>query len=146
MEGRRRRADETQQEKLRLKMALKTLTDRIALLGEMEKEYEGFSNAVKLVMQAAEKKALRGIHGPVASLIKTQEKYTVALEIALGAGMQNIVVDREEDGKAAIGYLKQRNGGRATFLPMTAVRGDTLRENVSGRIRLCGAGRRPDRI
>ena len=54
----------------------------------------------------------------------------MALEIALGAGMQNIVVDREEDGKAAIGYLKQRNGGRATFLPMTAVRGDTLRAGI----------------
>ena len=51
MEGRRRRADETQQEKLRLTMALKTLTDRIALLGEMEREYEGFSRAVQLVMQ-----------------------------------------------------------------------------------------------
>lgn len=113
-------------------MDVAALENRIRLLTEMEKEYEGFSNAVKLVMQAAEKKALRGVHGPVASLMKTQEKYTVALEIALGAGMQNIVVDREEDGKAAIGYLKQRNGGRATFLPMTAVRGDVLREDVSG--------------
>ena len=64
--------------------------------------------------------------------MKTEEKYTVALEVALGAGMQNIVVEREEDAKAAIGYLKQRDGGRATFLPMTAVRGEKLRENVSG--------------
>ena len=78
MEGRRRRADETQQEKLRLTMALKTLTDRIALLGEMEKEYEGFSRAVKLVMRAAEKGALRGIRGPVASLMETDPAYTVA--------------------------------------------------------------------
>ena len=132
MEGRKKRSADAEAEKLQLTMDAAALENRIRLLTEMEKEYEGFSNAVKLVMQAAEKKALRGIHGPVASLIKTQEKYTVALEIALGAGMQNIVVDREEDGKAAIGYLKQRNGGRATFLPMTAVRGDTLRENVSG--------------
>ena len=131
MEGRKKRSADAEAEKLQLTMDAAALENRIRLLTEMEKEYEGFSNAVKLVMQAAEKKALRGIHGPVASLIKTQEKYTVALEIALGAGMQNIVVDREEDGKAAIGYLKQRNGGRATFLPMTAVRGDTLRENVS---------------
>ena len=131
MEGRKKRSADAEAEKLQLTMDAAALENRIRLLTEMEKEYEGFSNAVKLVMQAAEKKALRGIHGPVASLIKTQEKYTVALEIALGAGMQNIVVDREEDGKAAIGYLKQRNGGRAPFLPMTAVRGDTLRENVS---------------
>ena len=132
MEGRKKRSADAEAEKLQLTMDVAALENRIRLLTEMEKEYEGFSNAVKLVMQAAEKKTLRGVHGPVASLMKTQEKYTVALEIALGAGMQNIVVDREEDGKAAIGYLKQRNGGRATFLPMTAVRGDVLREDVSG--------------
>ena len=132
MEGRKKRAAAAEEEKLRLTMDVAAMEDRIRLLTEMEKEYEGFSRAVKLVMQAAEKKALRGIHGPVASLMKTQEKYTVALEVALGAGMQNIVVEREEDAKAAIGYLKQRDGGRATFLPMTAVRGEKLRENVSG--------------
>ena len=132
MEGRKKRAAAADEEKLRLTMDVAAMEDRIRLLTEMEKEYEGFSRAVKLVMQAAEKKALRGIHGPVASLMKTEEKYTVALEVALGAGMQNIVVEREEDAKAAIGYLKQRDGGRATFLPMTAVRGEKLRENVSG--------------
>lgn len=132
MEGRKKRAAAADEEKLRLTMDVAAMEDRIRLLTEMEKEYEGFSRAVKLVMQAAEKKVLRGIHGPVASLMKTEEKYTVALEVALGAGMQNIVVEREEDAKAAIGYLKQRDGGRATFLPMTAVRGEKLRENVSG--------------
>ena len=128
MEGRRRRADETQQEKLRLTMELKTLTDRIALLGEMEKEYEGFSRAVKLVMRAAEKGALRGIRGPVASLMETDPAYTVALEIALGGGLQNIVVGSESDAKSAIALLKQRDGGRATFLPVSTVRGNALRE------------------
>ena len=128
MEGRRRRADETQQEKLRLTMALKTLTDRIALLGEMEKEYEGFSRAVKLVMRAAEKGALRGIRGPVASLMETDPAYTVALEIALGGGLQNIVVGSESDAKSAIALLKQRDDGRATFLPVSTVRGNALRE------------------
>ena len=80
-------------------------------------------------MQAAQKNALRGIHGPVASLMTTDERYTVALETVLGMGLQNIVVDREEDAKSAMGYLKQRDGGRATFLPMTAIRGDELRES-----------------
>ena len=79
-------------------------------------------------MQAVEKRSLRGIHGPVASLIQVEDRYTVAIEIALGAGMQNIVVDREEDAKGAISYLKQRDGGRATFLPLSAIRGDELRE------------------
>ena len=79
--------------------------------------------------QASEKGALRGVHGPVASLMKADGKYAVALETALGAGMQNIVVDREEDAKGAIQFLKQRDGGRATFLPLTAIRGDELREH-----------------
>ena len=96
------------------------------LLTEMEKEYEGFSKAVKFVCRA--QSGLQGIHGPVANLVKTDGRYSLAIEIALGAGLQNIVVDREEDAKAAISYLKQRDAGRATFLPLTAIRGDELHE------------------
>ena len=128
MDGRRRRAEEAQAARVQLTMDVGALENRIRLLGEMEREYEGFSRAVKTVMQAAERQALRGIHAPVASLMTTEDRYTVAMEIALGAGMQNIVVDREEDAKAAIGYLKQRDGGRATFLPLTAIRGEVLRQ------------------
>ena len=132
MEGRREKAESAAQEKLQLTMDVRKLDDRIRLLTEMEKEYEGFSKAVKTVMQASEKNTLRGIHGPVAGLMTTQKEYAVALEIALGGALQNIVVDREEDAKAAIRFLQQRDGGRATFLPLTAIKGDVLRENVSG--------------
>ncbi len=128
MESRKKRDETAAAAKLQLTMDVNALRSRIHLLSEMEKEYEGFSKAVRLVMLAAEKKSLRGIHGPVASLMTTSEKYTVALEIALGAGLQNIVVDREEDAKAAIAYLKQRDGGRATFLPLAAIHGEELRE------------------
>ena len=128
MDGRRRRAEEAQAARVQLTMDVGALENRIRLLEEMEREYEGFSKAVKTVMQAVERQSLRGIRAPVASLMTTDEQYTVALEIALGAGMQNIVVDREEDAKTAINYLKQRDGGRATFLPLTTIRGDTLRE------------------
>ncbi len=137
MESRRKKAEEAAAEKMQLTMDVNALTDRIHLLTEMEKEYEGFSKAVKVCMQAAGR-GLRGIHGPVANLMRTDSRYTVALEIALGAGLQNIVVDAEEDAKAAIQYLKQRDGGRATFLPMSAVRGDVLRENVSGEMGFVG--------
>ena len=82
----------------------------------------------ELVMRAAEKGALRGIRGPVASLMETDSAYTVALEIALGGGLQNIVVGSESDAKSAIALLKQRDGGRATFLPVSTVRGNALRE------------------
>ena len=126
MEEREKKAAAASEQRVKLTMDVGALDNRIRLLAEMEKEYEGFSKAVKVVMQA--KGSLRGIHGPVASLMKTDQKYSLAIEIALGAGLQNIVVDREEDAKAAINFLKQRDGGRATFLPLTAIRGDELRE------------------
>ncbi len=132
MDARRKKAEDAAAEKVQLTMEVGKLDDRIRMLTEMEKEYEGFSKAVKTVMQAAEKNTLRGIHGPVAGLMTTKKEYAVALEIALGASLQNIVVDREEDAKTAIRFLQQRDGGRATFLPLTAIRGDVLRENVAG--------------
>ena len=128
MEGRVKREETARQKSIDLTMEKNNLDSRIHLLSEMEKEYEGFNKAVRLVMQAAEKNALRGVHGPVANLMTTDKRYAVAIEIALGAGMQNVVVDREEDAKSAINFLKQRDGGRATFLPLTAIRGDVLRE------------------
>lgn len=83
MGGRQRRAQESAQQREQLSRQAAAMEDRIRLLTEMEKEYEGFSRAVKLVMQAADKGGLRGVHGPVASLMTTQEQYTVAIEIAL---------------------------------------------------------------
>ncbi len=126
MEERRRKAADAAERRVKLTMDAGALESRIRLLTEMEKEYEGFAKSVKTVMQA--RGSLRGIHGPVASLMKTEERYSLAIEIALGAGLQNIVVDREEDAKAAIAYLKQRDAGRATFLPLTAIRGEELRQ------------------
>ena len=128
MEGRVKREETARQKSIDLTMEKNNLDSRIHLLSEMEKEYEGFNKAVRLIMQAAEKNALRGVHGPVANLMTTDKRYAVAIEIALGAGMQNVVVDREEDAKSAINFLKQRDGRRATFLPLTAIRGDVLRE------------------
>ena len=95
---------------------------RLDMLRAMEREYEGFGQSVRRVMQAAARRELGGIHGPVSSLIRTQDKYSVAIEIALGAAMQNIVTDDEHSAKTAIGYLKSHDFGRATFLPMTAVK------------------------
>ena len=82
MEGRRRRAQEAAQQAEQLRRQLAAMEDRIRLLTEMEKDYEGFSRAVKGVMQAADRGTLSGIHGPVASLMTTDPQYTVALEIA----------------------------------------------------------------
>ena len=129
MDGRVKRETEAAERRINLAMELNNLNSRIKLLSDMEREYEGFGKAVRVVMQAAENRALRGIYGPVANLMTVDKRYAVAIEIALGAKMQDIVVDREEDAKAAINLLKQRDSGRATFQPLTAIRGAELREN-----------------
>ena len=98
------------------------------MLAEMEKLYEGYSKAVKLVMGEAGRGQLRGIHGPVAGLLHVPDRYTVAIETALGGAMQHIVVESEEDGKAAISCLKRRDGGRSTFLPLSAIRPAEFRD------------------
>ena len=126
MEERKKKAAAAAERRVQLTMDTGALENRRRLLTEMEREYEGFSKAVKFVCRA--QSGLQGIHGPVANLVKTDGRYSLAIEIALGAGLQNIVVDREEDAKAAISYLKQRDAGRATFRPLTAIRGDELHE------------------
>mgnify|MGYP004643046681 FL=1 len=108
-------------------VALETLDSRLKLFREMERDYEGFSKAVKIVMQESTR-SLRGIHGPVSKLIRTDDAYTVAVEIALGSAMQQIVVRDEQSAKAAIQYLKRTDVGRATFLPLSVIRGKRLEE------------------
>ena len=130
MRSRQEKAKLAADQALQLKMERNAMQSRIHLLGEMEKEYEGFSKAVRSIMQAAEKDVLHGICGPVASLLYVEDRYTVAIEVALGGGMQNLIVEREEDAKAAISYLKRRDSGRATFLPLSAMHGEELRDRV----------------
>ena len=128
LETRQRKAREAEERHVKLQMEDNALNSRIHMLSEMEKMYEGYSKAVKLVMGEAKKGQLRGIHGPVAGLIHVPDACTVAIEIALGGAMQHIVVEREEDGKAAIQYLKRRDGGRSTFLPLTSMRPSDFRD------------------
>ena len=108
---------------------LQTIEARMKMLREMEREFEGFSKAVRLVMQDAERGNLRGVRGPVSKLIRVDDEFTTAIETALGAAMQNIVVENEDCGKAAIQMLKRRDGGRATFLPINTIRGKRMNLN-----------------
>ncbi len=101
---------------------------KIRVFQAMEKDYENFQKSVRMVMQEAERGALRNVHGPVSRLIRTEDEYTVAIEIALGGAMQQIVVDTEQDAKAGITYLKRTGGGRATFLPISVIKGRELNE------------------
>ena len=131
MDARQKKAAEAKDKHMKLQMEENALTSRIKLLTEMEQMHEGYSKAVKLVMGESQRGNLRNIHGPVADLLKVPDQYTVAIETALGGAMQNIVVEREEDGKAVINYLKRRDGGRATILPLTSIRPGELREGQS---------------
>ena len=128
VESRRKKAQTFSERQLALKMDENTLMSRIKLLTEMEQVHEGYSKAVKLVLNEARRGTLGRIHGSVAQLLRVPEEYTVAIETALGGAMQDLVVDREEDGKAVIQYLKKRDGGRVTILPLSAVRPGQLRE------------------
>ena len=121
LQSRQRKLDAAQEAHRRLQMDENNLNARIKMLAEMEKMYEGYSKAVKLVMGEGARGGLRGVRGPVAGLLHVPDQYAVAIEIALGGAMQNLVVERDGDGKNAINYLKRRDGGRATFLPLTSI-------------------------
>ena len=112
----------------RLHSTLLDSRNRIRMLRELQKDYEGFSRAVKLVMNRAESGQLDGVHGPVSSLIQVDDRYVTAIETALGAAASNIIIDTPEDAKRAIQMLKRSDGGRATFLPVDTIRPMTLNE------------------
>jgi chromosome segregation protein len=101
---------------------------RAKMLEDMERHLEGFSQSVKTVMREKERGRIGGIHAPVSRLISVPRDYTLAIETALGFSAQHIVVDSENDAKEAIGMLKSCDGGRATFLPISSVRGNVLTE------------------
>ncbi len=129
--NRERELNELTDELTRQIVELRSADSRISMLEEMEREYEGFGSAVKTVMREARRGSLRGVHGTVSELLRTGEDTALAIETALGAAIQNVVVDTQNDGKAAIEMLKRRYAGRATFLPLDAIRGGRL-ERVPG--------------
>ena len=126
---RQKRRDELTAQLRELTAQLDSVTAKAKVFRAMERDFESYQKSVRLVMQEAQRGSLRNVHGPVSRLIRTEDSYTVAIEIALGGAMQQIVVDNEADGKAAISYLKRTGGGRATFLPLSTIQGKTLQEN-----------------
>ena len=123
------RRDELAEQLRELNKKLDTVAARARVYRAMERDFDSYNKSVKSVMQEAQRGSLKNIHGPLSRLIRTGDGYTVAIEIALGAAMQQIVVGNEADGKAAISYLKRTGGGRATFLPLSTIQGKRLQEN-----------------
>ena len=101
---------------------------RAKVLRDLENNMDGFSHSVKKVIESSKAGALKGIKGPVSRIISVPGEYAVAIETALGYAMQNIVTATEDDAKRAIAFLKQQNAGRATFLPVTNIKGKKLDE------------------
>ena len=127
--SRGKRVEDVQQHLRELTGKLDSVTARARVFRAMERDFENYQKSVRMVMQEAERGRLPNVHGPVSRLIRTEDAYTVAIEIGLGAAMQQIVVGSESDGKAAISFLKRTGGGRATFLPLTGIQGRLLQEN-----------------
>ncbi len=113
-----------------LSVKRETAAQRIDALRRMEEHFEGYSNSVRFVMKQYEVGAIRGkIYGPLSKLITVDSRYITAIETALGANLQNIVVDNEETAKAAILALKNAGAGRATFYPIASMKAqETTRE------------------
>ena len=107
------------------------LEQRSRILSEMEKHLEGFGGAVKAVLEQSRRGVLQGIIGPVSKLIKVEEEYLVAIETALGAGIQNIVTKDSVSAKNAMLWLKRQGGGRATFLPLNSLTPKGIKEDFS---------------
>ena len=124
-----KKRNELKTESDRLALDVKEHQRKITFLENLERNLEGFSKSVKVVVNASKNGRLHGICGPVSRVISVPQKYSVAVETALGAAMQNIVVTSDEDAKQAIRFLKSTDGGRATFLPLNTIKPRELREN-----------------
>lgn len=109
-----------------MNVRLKQTDSRLRLLREMQRDYEGYNNSVKQVLLQARRTPSSGVHGVVADLIHVPERLERAMDMVLGGALQNIVVERDEDAKIMIEYLRKNRFGRATFLPIGSVRGRTL--------------------
>ena len=128
VESRTQKAEQHRREIDELGLEIDRIRSRAKMLDDLEKNMEGYSGSVKAVMREVKRGTLRGIEGVLSQLITVEEQYSVAVETALGAALQNIVTQTENDAKRAINFLKDNKSGRATFLPLTAIKSRALEE------------------
>ncbi|GGD68628.1 chromosome segregation protein SMC [Paenibacillus nasutitermitis] len=110
---------------------LEGLRSRRDTMKEMQDDLDGFMQGVREVLKASRRSAggLQGVHGAVAELVRVPEKVELAVETALGGALQHVVMEDEKSARAAIAFLKQRQLGRATFLPLDVIRGRNIPEH-----------------
>ena len=136
LKGRKAALSEADAAEQKLGRELDAARQRLGVLKELERNMDGYQNSVKTVMRAASARRLRGIIGPVSSILSVEPGREVAIETALGGALQNIVVENEAAAKAGIALLRSENAGRATFLPLDTVQPGFFRGNLSGSARL----------
>lgn len=107
---------------------LREKEQRRKILHDLDNNMEGFTGSVKSVLRASRQGRINGVFGTVAQNTGVEQKYALAVETALGGAMQNIIVENEETAKQCINFLREQKGGRATFLPVTSVKGRELNE------------------
>lgn len=123
LNGRRAQLEEADAAYQQSTRHLESAQQRLHLLKDLERSMNGYQHSVKTVMRAAQNHRLRGIIGPVSTILTVKPGYEVAIETALGFALQNIVVDGENAAKAAMAFLRDERAGRATFLPLDTVKG-----------------------
>ena len=126
LEKRRERLEAAEREYSQAQSRLTETVSRLGILGDLERSMEGFGYSVKHIMNAVKQGRISGVCGTVAQLISVEAEYSVAVETALGGALQNIVTETEDSAKRGIKLLKEAKAGRATFLPMTSVKGTRL--------------------
>jgi chromosome segregation protein len=113
----------------RWEQKLDALVSRRDTMREMQNDYDGFQQGVKEVLKSKQRQdGLKGIHGAVAELVKVPAHVEMAIETSLGGALQNIVVENEANAREAIAFLKKRQLGRATFLPLNVIKGRAIAE------------------
>jgi len=108
------------------------LQQKLHILRDLEQNMEGYAGSVRQILKVASGGRINGVHGTVAQRITVAPEYGTAIETALGGALQNVIVENEDTAKRCMRYLKDVHGGRATFLPLTTIRGSRLRENPDG--------------
>ncbi len=136
LNARRKNLEEADIEEQKIARTLDGNTQRISVLRDLEKNMDGYGQSVKSVMRAASAGRLRGIIGPVSSIITVEKGYEVAIETAIGAALQNIVVEGESSAKGAMAFLREERAGRATFLPLDTIQAGYFNGQLTGTAQL----------
>lgn len=126
LESKSAKLKEQQQQFEQLRLEFQQSKSRLDVLSDVEKNMAGYASSVKAVITASRQGRIGGIEGTVADVIRVDKRLGTAIEIALGGALQNIIVNSEETAKRCIRYLKESGGGRATFLPLTSIKGSLM--------------------